>query len=810
MSHGFPALSHARDDALVVQLERERFPRPPIQFIHSPTPRFFGFRRTNFAASSLRSGRWAKLSTAAPEPGPNFGFLVFFSTATMTEVITDWMHFNGRQPKRKRALVTCVDCHARKVKCDLQARTAQGQSGCSNCLTAERSCHLRPSKRNKQSRISGPPQQQVHQRQQQEQQQEEEEEEEQHHHHHRARSSSPPAMHRPEPPKRDAYVPEVARAQPEPGPQFTEPSPRQHFYQQLQRQQQQLQHPHPHPHQHQHHHFPPPPHPHTDSPQSQRTSSGRPHGPPTSQSNPSDVDIGFLQVYGPENQHDAEQHEHMEGSVQRHRDLSDAQQPELQEIFSETYFEFCYTWCPVLDMDTITEAVHSSPLLANALAVAASHIRPPLIPHEGPAMYYKRATHILYDDEEPDGMTTLQAISLFYWWAPRPPNTARRHSSWWWTSVLIRQAQQMNYHREPGPNYPLKDPAIHSLRRKIWWTAFARERLTALCQSKPCIIDPDDCNVQELTLADFPGDPIMQRKGEVFIYWVRLCAIIGRIAKTLARAGSSTSSSLPSTTELRQELVDWIRSVPPHLRLPINSARTRWFDRDVHQLYLPYLTTIIILHLRRSTHALPQALPPAIVAASCIVRILKDILSRGDARFLMAITCWYSGTAFIALIQACRIENLRKDANDGLDVLTNTVAQLQRMWGSANVIRRGFDRLRESNLHGGANGGEASRNVNVPHQHVSATNHAVPVEPERAAAQDVIADPSPDFDWTQLFPFVSRDTGSIVAALLPSNEPGAPTRLPSPEDMVLQDIFTMDYQGLLEPMTDFTDFGFGL
>jgi hypothetical protein len=173
----------------------------------------------------------------------------------------------------------------------------------------------------------------------------------------------------------------------------------------------------------------------------------------------------------------------------------------------------------------------------------------------------------------------------------------------------------------------------------------------------------------------------------------------------------------------------------------------------------------------------------------------------------MAITCWYSGTAFIALLQACRIENLRKDANDGLDVLTNAVAQLQRMWGSANVIRRGFDRLRESNGNGG--GGDASRNAHVQPPHMNGTDHSEPTEPDRSA-QDGITDVSPDFDWTQLFPFVSRDTSSIAAALLPSDELGVPTRLPSPEDMILQDIFTMDYQGLLEPITDFTDFGFGL
>src|SRR5690606_6657709 len=119
-------------------------------------------------------------------------------------------------------------------------------------------------------------------------------------------------------------------------------------------------------------------------------------------------------------------------------------------------------------------------------------------------------------------------------------------------------------------------------------------------------------------------------------------------------------------------------------------------DRDVHQLHLPYLTTIIILHLRRSANHLPQALPPAMLAASCIARILRDILSRGNARFLMAITCWYSGTAFVPLLQACRIEPFAQEADEGLDVLVHAVAQLQTMWASARVIGQGFERLRKS------------------------------------------------------------------------------------------------------------------
>lgn len=172
-------------------------------------------------------------------------------------------------------------------------------------------------------------------------------------------------------------------------------------------------------------------------------------------------------------------------------------------------------------------------------------------------------------------------------------------------------------------------------------------------------------------------------------------AHLSKVAKTLSRSAPESPSHFGD--DLRQQSIGWVQSLPAHLQLPIGSAGTKTFDRDVHQLHLPYLTTIIILHLRRSAaQDLPHALPPAILVASCIVRILRDILSRRDTRFLMPTTCWYAGTAYVSLLQACRIDNISKDASEGLYVLTNAVEQLQRMWVSEDVVRQGFDRLRKS------------------------------------------------------------------------------------------------------------------
>ncbi|KAF4462103.1 Cutinase transcription factor 1 beta [Fusarium albosuccineum] len=501
-----------------------------------------------------------------------------------------------------------------------------------------------------------------------------------------------------------------------------------------------------------------------------------------------DVDTGFLQVYGPENQLHAEQQE-LVASLDTGNSLLDAQQQELQQSFSETYFEYCYPWCPVLDRQTLEADLARSPMLANALALAASHIQPPLVQHEGPAAYYQKARMMFYNDEEADVLTALKAISLFYWWAPNPPSTAHRHASWWWTSVIIRHAQQMNIHREPAGESLGIDL---SLRRRLWWTVFARERLTSLCQSKPCIICPEDMSIQEAQPSDFPSDPTSQKKGRIFVYWVRLCAIVGKISKALSQSSYSSSTTFP--TELRQELVQWAQSLPADLQLPINSGRTASFDRDVHQLYLPYLTTVIIIHLQRTAPDLPQALPPAILAASCIARILRDILSRGNARFLMAITCWYCGTAFIALLQASRIKQFAQEAEEGLDILDQAVGQLQQMWGSANVIRQGFERLRslprtmvQSGRPKPSDQPSSLVDPSVQHGHGDETSAVT------------------EFDWTQLFPFVTRSTSRIADCLLADKEFGTTTTaLPSPENAVFHEDLLNRYQDLLEPFVDYT------
>jgi hypothetical protein len=500
-----------------------------------------------------------------------------------------------------------------------------------------------------------------------------------------------------------------------------------------------------------------------------------------------DVDTGFTSVIGVEIVQDAARSQALKatprhGSVNNELQMSE----ELLNIFADTYFDDCYAFCPVLDRNTLDQDLAQSPMLQNALATLGINVRPPILPHEGPAVHYDRARRMFYDDEEPDNLTCLRGILLWYWYAPRSTSTVHRHSSWWWTSVVIRHAQQMAMHRAAASLN--SSPETSGLGRRVWWTAFARERLTALCQSKPPIIDPDDCNVPEPSLEDFPLEARNDPKALVFIYWVRLSAIIGRIAQFLSR-------NTPS--DVAEHCRGWIVSLPPQIRISLTTRNFSSFDKDAYQLHIPYLITIMILNLRRVREpgALPIALPPAIVAASCLARIYKAMLAKGDTRFLMPITSWYCAVPYMTLVSASRDPALREAALSDMEIVALMCDQLRKMWASADVIYNSFARLRTMAEDDRQRGSDwISDRTSVASQGNDEANGSCPNE----------AIPGPNsFNWVEYFPFASNKTSRLVEILLQRHQSDAHVT-----NLMTWDPSLLEVRDWSDVMLEFNDFTF--
>lgn len=179
---------------------------------------------------------------------------------------------------------------------------------------------------------------------------------------------------------------------------------------------------------------------------------------------------------------------------------------------------------------------------------------------------------------------------------------------------------------------------------------------------------------------------------------------------------------------------------------------------------------------------------------------MRDFLARGSSRFLMAITCWHLGTAFIALLQACRIQHLSRFANEDMDVLGIAVKELQKMWASANVVAQGFDRLRKP----GQDGAGTIHQNHLGSTNTGLVNHGI----HSPTANNIPHHPTlPDddtFDWMRFFPFVSKFTNGITESLISGKEQGTATRgFPSPNNELFYDTLLAQYQDLFDPLTDY-------
>lgn len=297
--------------------------------------------------------------------------------------------------------------------------------------------------------------------------------------------------------------------------------------------------------------------------------------------------------------------------------------------------------------------------------------------------------------------------------------------------------------------------------------------------------------MRQPSVEDF-GSSSDDSRVEVFIYWVRLCDIIGRISQHLSRPTEGGQPfSFPAA--LAEELIAWITNLPVHLQLPDMSDRSRRFDRDVLKLHLPYLTTVTILHLNWSSQhpsqPFPEAYTAAVLSASCVTRIFKDLLARGKIRFLGAIACWYVGTAIVALLHTQRIDTLAGPGANDISILRVALNELANLWPSTAIFVKGFDRLGAfehlANTHGGTNGRQSRQESQQ--QDTNASHMAQRQQPEvqgnaspggvhlapsdnpplpHSSLQDVHLQWPHGIDWQSYFPHVTSRTCGLAEVLL--------------------------------------------
>lgn len=242
------------------------------------------------------------------------------------------------------------------------------------------------------------------------------------------------------------------------------------------------------------------------------------------------------------------------------------------------------------------------------------------------------------------------------------------------------------------------------------------------------------------TNEDFPNPD--ETGTSVFLTWLRLCDIVGRVGTCIRR------ETVFSTGSFGRELVQWVQSLPSTLKPSIASERTVGIHTAVHGMHLTYLSTITLMHLNKTAQPLPQASTTAVVAASCTSRIFYDYLLRGSLRFLAGQAGWYIIIAILALAHARKVDSLTHAADHDIAILRAAISEMAQLWPSSKMFKRGIDKLLTASS---APSGDQADGLESP----------PPLIPDNTGFT-----PADDVGWREYFPFVSAETSPLIGILL--------------------------------------------
>ncbi|RDW89989.1 fungal specific transcription factor domain-containing protein [Aspergillus mulundensis] len=243
------------------------------------------------------------------------------------------------------------------------------------------------------------------------------------------------------------------------------------------------------------------------------------------------------------------------------------------------FFDHVHPAYPVYDRKSFTELYlrgKASPLVLHTIFFMGFTVGPDsLIDASGYSnrtearkTHYLRAKTLYDADYEEDSLKVVASLLLFGFWWFGPED---QKDTCYWVGCATNVAQALGMHRSSPPGI---NRGERSLRRRIWWSIYVRDRHTAAAFGQPCRIRDEDCDVEPLTEEDFQFDHdydqtlISPQKDFHISYAVEMSALAHILGDILVGEFSPRRPDLEKyrTATLANRLAEWEHHLPDQLR----------------------------------------------------------------------------------------------------------------------------------------------------------------------------------------------------------------------------------------------------
>lgn len=249
--------------------------------------------------------------------------------------------------------------------------------------------------------------------------------------------------------------------------------------------------------------------------------------------------------------------------------------------------------------------------------------------HHAKYMFYTRAKDIYDAEFETNKVTVIQALFLMSF---RRAGALLEKDARHWLGTAITLAQTKALHRHAGD----LEPRVESLRRRIWWSIYIRERQCSSSLGLPNRIRNEDCDIKPLSRKDFHNAfSFATPPGELEIY---IIYAIGLMELTFSLGKIVDTAYLPNRTmapeerdRIREDLEQWKQNLPPAMQLSSDGGEPPSFQASM--LHLAYNNLLILLHRSAfisNEENNAEVATIALQAAARNSRIVEDLLPSGN------------------------------------------------------------------------------------------------------------------------------------------------------------------------------------
>ncbi|KAK8147106.1 hypothetical protein G3M48_002095 [Beauveria asiatica] len=248
-------------------------------------------------------------------------------------------------------------------------------------------------------------------------------------------------------------------------------------------------------------------------------------------------------------------------------------------------------------------------------------------------LFYTRAKLLIDADWERDEITLIQSLFLMSFQRNGPSDVRDVR---YWLGNVITLSESIGLHRSScSVSKTVETP---TMRRRIWWSIYVRERQSAASLGLPSRIRDEDCDIEALSAADLEApdvdldehpilSPLKPEHITYAIKMVEVARLIGRIID-LHFVPGRTGSKAKDVESLDNALEAWKDSLPQSMRFLSDETNTSVWPCLLH---LAYNHLRILIHRNSYLHSNDKTASSMIVTASAcrISRIAEDMYTSG-------------------------------------------------------------------------------------------------------------------------------------------------------------------------------------